>query len=59
MMNGKKISAHAVGAALAGISVWAINTWSGVVVPAEIAVAFGTVFAVGVSWVVPDEMEDA
>jgi len=56
-MNGKKISAHAVGAALAAIVVWAINTWSGVAVPAEIAVAFGTVAAVAVSFALPDEME--
>ena len=56
-MNGKKISAHAVGAALAAIIVWAINTWSGIAVPAEVAVAFGTVAAVAVSLVVPDALE--
>jgi hypothetical protein len=56
-MNGKKISAHAVGAALAAIAVWAINTWSGIAVPAEIAVAFGTVAAVAVSFAVPDSLE--
>lgn len=57
-MNGKKLSAHVVGGALAAIVVWAVNTWSGVVVPAEIAVAFGTVFAVAVSLVTPDAWEE-
>ena len=47
-MNGKKISAHGFGMAVAGIVVWAINTWGGVTVPAEVAVAFGTVAA----WIV-------
>ena len=58
-MNGKKISAHAVGASLAAIAVWAINTWSGVAVPAEVAVAFGTVAAVVVGLLTPDHLEDA
>ena len=58
-MNGKKISAHAVGAALAAIVVWALGAWAKVVVPPEVAVAFGTVAAVGVSLAVPDDKEDA
>ena len=57
-MNGKKISAHVVGSAIAAIAVWAMNTWSGVVVPAEIAVAFGTIAAVAVSILTPDEWEE-
>ena len=57
-MNTKKLSAQAVGMALAAITVWAVNTWSGVVVPAEISVAFGTVFAVVVSILTPDEWEE-
>ena len=57
-MNGRKISAHAVGAALAAIVVWGLGTWAKVSVPPEVAVAFGTVAAVGVSLIVPDEQED-
>ena len=57
-MNTKKLSAQAVGMALAAITVWAVNTWSGAVVPAEISVAFGTVFAVVVSILTPDEWEE-
>lgn len=53
----KKISAHAIGAALAAVLVWGINTWSGIQVPAEISVAFGTIAAGIVSWVIPDEIE--
>jgi hypothetical protein len=56
-MNGKKISAQLVGAAAAVVTVWAINTWGGVAVPAEVAVAFGTIASVIVSWLTPDEME--
>lgn len=56
-MKGKKISAHAVGAALAAISVWALNAFAKISVPPEIAVAFGTVAAVVVSIAVPDESE--
>jgi hypothetical protein len=56
-MNGKKVAAQAVGAALAGITVWALHSWTKVVVPAEVAVAFGTVFSVAVSLLVPDELE--
>jgi hypothetical protein len=57
-MNGKKVAAQAVGAALAGITVWALHSWTKVIVPAEIAVAFGTLYAVVVSLLVPDELED-
>ena len=56
-MNGKKVSAHVLGAALAGITVWATKQFGGVEVPAEVAVAFGTVAAVAVSLLLPDEME--
>lgn len=57
MMNGKKISAHAVGAALAAIVVWALGTWAKVNVPPEVAVAFGSVAAVLVSLLIPDAQE--
>lgn len=56
-MKPKKISAHAIGAALAAVAVWCINAWSGMEVPAEVAVAFGTIAAGIVSWIVPDEIE--
>lgn len=57
-MNGKKISAHAVGAAIAAIVVWALQQYGKVAVPPEVAVAFGTVAAVVVSIVTPDDKED-
>lgn len=44
-MNGKKITAQVLGGAVAGIVVWSLNTYAHAAVPAEIAVAFGTVFA--------------
>lgn len=56
-MNGKKISAHAVGMALAGVAVWALNAFAKVGVPPEVAVAFGTLAAAAVSLLVPDEKE--
>lgn len=57
-MNGKKLSAQVLGGALAAISVWAIHAFTPVVVPAEISVAFGTVFAVVVSLLTPDAWEE-
>lgn len=56
-MNGKKIAAQAVGAALAGVTVWALGAFAKVLVPAEVAVAFGTLYSVVVSLLVPDEKE--
>jgi hypothetical protein len=56
-MNGKKVAAQAVGAALAGITVWALGSFAKVMVPAEVAVAFGTLFSVVVSLLTPDEKE--
>ena len=56
-MNGRKIASQAVGAALAGITVWALGQWAKIIVPAEVAVAFGTVFSVVVSLITPDEKE--
>lgn len=56
-MNVKKISAHAVGMALSMLAVWAMNQFAMIVVPAEIAVAFGTIAATVVSLLLPDEME--
>ena len=56
-MNGKKVAAQAVGAALAGITVWALGQWAKIAVPAEVAVAFGTIFSVVVSLVTPDDKE--
>ena len=57
-MNGKKLSAQAAGMALAAITVWAVKSWGGVDVPSEVAVAFGTVFAIVVSLVTPDAWEE-
>jgi hypothetical protein len=56
-MKGKRIAAQAVGAALAAIAVWGLNQWAKIAVPAEVAVAFGTVFSVAVSLLTPDERE--
>lgn len=56
-MNGKKVSVQLLGAALAGITVWAVHVWTKVVIPAEVAVAFGTVYSVVASLLLPDEKE--
>lgn len=56
-MKGKQISAQVVGLALAGIVVWALGAFAKIAIPPEIAVAFGTLFSVGASIVIPDEME--
>jgi hypothetical protein len=56
-MNGKKVAAQAVGAALAGITVWVLGAFAKIMVPAEVAVAFGTLFSVTVSLLTPDEKE--
>jgi hypothetical protein len=56
-MNGTKVAAQAVGAALAGITVWALGAFAKITVPAEVAVAFGTIFSVVVSLLVPDSQE--
>jgi uncharacterized membrane-anchored protein len=56
-MNGKKVAAQAVGAALAGITVWVLGSFAKVMVPAEVAVAFGTIFSVVVSILTPDSRE--
>jgi hypothetical protein len=34
-----------------------LNQWAKIAVPAEVAVAFGTVFSVAVSLLTPDERE--
>ena len=57
-MNVKKISAHTVGMALAAVTVWGLNALGGVAVPAEVAVAFGTLASAGVSFMLPDEVEE-
>lgn len=41
----KRITAHGFGFALAAIVVWALGAFGGIAVPAEVAVAFGTVAA--------------
>jgi hypothetical protein len=56
-VNGKKVVSQAVGAALAGITVWALGAFAKVMVPAEVAVAFGTLFSVAVSVLTPDDKE--
>jgi hypothetical protein len=53
-----KISAHGVGAALAAVLVWALGAFAKVAVPAEVSVAFGTLAAAGVSYLLPDEVEE-
>lgn len=57
-MNVKKISAHAIGAALAAVVVWALGQFAKVMVPAEVSVAFGTLAAGVVSYIIPDEVEE-
>lgn len=56
-MNGKKIVPQVVGMALASIAVWASDSFGGVKVPPEIAVAIGTVVSVAVSLITPDDLE--
>lgn len=56
-MKGKQISAQVAGAALAGIFVWVLGAFAKIAIPPEIAVAFGTVFSIGASLAIPDEME--
>lgn len=56
-MTGKKIAPQLLGAALGAISVWAADAFAGVKIPAEIAVAIGTVISVLVSIATPDSME--
>lgn len=56
-MKGKQISAQIVGAALAAITVWAIGEFAKIAIPPEIAVAFGTIFSVAASILIPDHME--
>lgn len=56
-MKGKQISAQVLGMALAGIFVWALGAFAKIAIPAEIAVAFGTVFSIGASLLIPDNME--
>lgn len=56
-MKGKQISAQVAGAALAGIFVWALGAFAKIPIPPEIAVAFGTVFSIGASIIIPDNME--
>ena len=57
-MNVKKISVHAIGMSFAAVAVWLLNTYGGVAVPAEVAVAFGTIAAAVVSFFTPDSMEE-
>jgi hypothetical protein len=57
-MNVKKMSAHAIGMAIAGVAVWAIGAFAKIMVPAEVAVAFGTLAAAAVSLALPDEVEE-
>jgi hypothetical protein len=56
-MNGKRIVPQVVGMALGSIAVWAADVFGGVKVPAEIAVAVGTVVSVVISVLTPDDME--
>lgn len=56
-MKGTKIVPQVVGMALASIAVWASDAFGGVKIPAEIAVAIGTVVSVVVSLLTPDAME--
>lgn len=57
-MNAKKYSAQAAGMALAAITVWVVKSWGGIDVPSEVAVAFGTVYAIVVSLLTPDSWEE-
>ncbi len=56
-MKGKQISAQVVGLAVAAIGAWAFQTATKITIPAEIAVAFGTVCSVLASVIIPDNME--
>lgn len=56
-MKGVKIVPQIVGSALATIAVWIIGSVYKVQVPAEVAVAIGTVVSVGVAIALPAELE--
>jgi hypothetical protein len=56
-MNGKKISAGAAGGAVAVIACWAVEQFTGITIPAEVAAAGATVFTIIASALIPDHME--
>ncbi|HEU4344756.1 MAG TPA: hypothetical protein VFU31_24640 [Candidatus Binatia bacterium] len=53
----KKLSAGAIGVPLAVVIAWAFQAFSGVVVPAEVAAAFGAVCTFTASVLIPDSKE--
>jgi len=54
----KKISAAATGGAFSIILVWAVEQFSGVTIPAEVASAIGTICMLIASLLIPDEIEE-
>jgi hypothetical protein len=56
-MKGKQVSAQALGLAVAAILAWAFQAITKIVIPAEIAVALGTICSVAASIIIPDDME--
>lgn len=55
--DGIKLGLHAAGAALACITVWVLGVWVKAV-PAELAPAFGTVFAVALHLIFKDRIPE-
>lgn len=58
MTTSKKISAAAVGGAVGVVTVWAFNAVTGIVVPAEVAAAWGTLMTFIASVAIPDAIEE-
>jgi len=50
----RKVGSSAIGGALATIVIWAINTYSGVEMPPEIAAAITTIIVALIAYLVPD-----
>lgn len=61
--NSHKFSAAAIGASLATVIVWTVNQWlavntHGIIVPGEVASAFGGLLTYAASAIIPDDKED-
>lgn len=56
-MNGKKLSAGAIGVPLAIVLAWGFEAATGVQVPTEVAAAFGAVCTFVASVLIPDDKE--
>ena len=57
-MKTIKISAQALGFAVAVIAVWVLKQWGGVEAPDPVVVAIGTLCSIVASLFIPDEKEE-